>query len=1170
MIQFVDPKENVTLWFNSGLALAFVMVGLDVVRALAMCVESMTCRRFTQVLESTLTGAIYQKVLRLDLKSRQKFSDAHIMNLINQDVPTVIDGFVYFDNSASIPLQFFGTIYILFTLVGHALWPAIGVMVVMTLLSTYVAPRASQFWVKWIAALDKRIAVLREMLYGIRVIKYRAIEGYFQKKIEATRKEQFHNLSLFFGILGGLQGLVGSSMILMSVLVVVVYSALGNQVTAQVILPTILYMDSLQGPFNRFGSMITAFISGKKSLQRISALLFADEIEEMESNFDINSSSALKLDAVSWKWANASNPEENRESNETEEEEKDIFHLKNVSIDVKKGSLVAIVGAVGSGKSTLLSSILGETDKYEGDVVINGTMAYCPQQAWIQTGTIEKNIHFYSDSDESKMKSTIFACGMNSDLKSFSNGLKTEIGESGVNLSGGQKARVSLARAIYSDADIYLLDDPLAALDAQVGRHVFNHGIKGLLQEKTVLFVTHQLQYLQQVDHIIVLDQGNISESGTFNELINKQDGMLQNMMKSYKLDSEHDLQKINENATDMDEKKTEEESEEKKDEVKFEEDEEKQQGLVSSSVYIRYLKGVRNPLVYFLFVFLFAALLTIQILQPLWLAHWFKANDQNTNNSYMYVYLAFGSGQIIAYTSLFLGSFFASLYNACNFHDQAMNGLFHATIQFFDQNPVGRVINRMTADVRMLEVGMSNAICSISLFSASILSALYLACNVKLYMIVLFAFVIALYYFTYRYYQPSNIELKRLSSVAKSPLDSHINETLTGLTAIRAYKKQNEFVLMEEYLMDENLVTIYTFKSLQIWFSFRLRVLSSILTFSLALIASQAANQSTDFAAAIGIALTYVSMISSIVGPLLSSIGVAEACMNSVERLDYYATSLTKEADFIKRTDPSKEQWPTNGSISIKSLELVYPSRPDHAVIKDLSLDIKGGEKIGIIGRTGSGKSTLTAAFFRLMQPTKGNIMIDGRDISDLGLKTLRRAIQIIPQEPILFNGTFRSNLDFENEFTDDEVWDVLAQCGLKDYVSQQSEKLNAPITTGGENLSVGQRQLICLARAILMKPKLLFMDEATAAIDGEADKLIQKSIKEEFAQTTVLSIAHRLNTIADYDRVMVLDAGVLAEFDSPHALLSKPESLFSKLADATGKANAALLREIASERSG
>nr|KAJ3420864.1 hypothetical protein HK105_005075 [Polyrhizophydium stewartii] len=481
----------------------------------------------------------------------------------------------------------------------------------------------------------------------------------------------------------------------------------------------------------------------------------------------------------------------------------------------------------------------------------------------------------------------------------------------------------------------------------------------------------------------------------------------------------------------------------------------------------------------------------------------------------------------------------------------------------FFDGQPNGRLLNRMCDDITALDVSMVGQLSAVFTNVAVMLAAAFVIGFTNPILIAHIVVMVLLYAGIVLYYQSAFRDLNRLMSIMRSPLAAHVSESLVGLETIRALRVQTAFLTRQEQVMDERAVSGLLVVNARLWMLLRLGVVASTITMAVMLfgVAHLISPVMASLALASSLSLNHV------LNGAFVALSDFEASFNSVERLIHYAKGLPAEAARELPAEPKDSAWPTAGAVSIRDLEIRYPSRPDHAVIQDLSLDIQPGEKVGVVGRTGSGKSTLMTALFRIMEASKGSIAIDGVDIASLGLKTLRSRLQIIPQEPVLFKGTVRSNLDFAGKYTDDELWAVLGLVGLKDFVGTLDGKLDAAVEENGANLSMGQRQLMCLCKAILAKPKVLIMDEATASVDAEADRRIQESIETQFAATTVLSIAHRLNTIAAFDRALVLDGGRIAEFDAPHVLLGRAGSVFGDMVDATGAVNAAVIRQIAAE---
>ncbi|KAJ3258831.1 hypothetical protein HK103_003213 [Boothiomyces macroporosus] len=1144
-------------YIQDGYVLAILLVFIQFSRSLSTSYEILTSRRFIQIMQSLFVSGIYQKSLRLSLASRSKYSEGKILNLINQDVDAIKMAVGALDSIVVLPPQILFTMYMIYILLGNAAFVAFGIVALIAIMTAIISPLIGKTYSAWIEAGDKRLAIVREMLYAIKVIKYETLEDYFKRKIGLVRNDQVKSLKKEFIYWSSLEVFVTSSVIIMIAATFAVYSLSGNQMSSSIIFPAILYFQKLENPLDMISWVISSCIAGVKSMERVHEFLLA---EEMELNDNIKGDGSVIAHDANFAWQKAEREAQTSDEStpllsgvDSVSSNSNDFKLSNINLNIKPGSVVGVVGAVGAGKSTLLSSIIGEVKIESGSLSVNGTVAYCNQQPWILTGSVEKNILFNAERNNERLNMVVKMCGLERDLSVLSDGLKTEIGENGVNLSGGQKARVALARSIYSNADIYLLDDPLAALDAHVGKYVFKNAIQGMLKDKTVLLVTHQLQYLNQLDHILVMENGEIVESGSFNDLVNKK-GKLTQMIESHSLDDPEEVHhEVEENK-----------SENKGDKAQaFIEEEEKKNGKVKFEVYADFFRAVGGYGYPLAFMLLTIATVVVQIVTPLLLTDWTSEKEDGSSFTRMLWYCISSAVQVLIGASFQIVCLFMAIRASCNIHNAALSGLLSAPLSFFDKNPIGRILNRFSSDIEKLDRNMGYQLMYFTLNTITVVCNLALIAFANLYTLGLFALVGIFTYNWFLLFRPSNLDLQRMLSVSNSPLDAHISETLAGIAVVRAYKQESKFVDIQMRLIDKVLAISYTKQSLMVWFKFRVNMMATLVTTFVLAFAIHSENTSSLYVAIIALALTKTSVLAGMILNFMMVFGFLEASMNAVERLMHYCKNLPKEKAAVLPCDPTV--WPTKGKIELKNLELRYPSRPDYPVVKNLSATINPGEKIGVVGRTGSGKSTLASAFFRIIEPTAGTILIDDVDICQIGIKTLRKNIQMIPQEPVLFEGTFRSNLDVEGSFADDALWEALEYSGLKEYVAGLTEKLDAPVTANGENLSVGQRQLTCLARSILMKPKFIVMDEATASVDRESDQLIQDAIKRHFQQTTVISIAHRLNTIADFDRVMVLDSGELAEFDTPHNLLMTPTSLFSQLALATGKNNAQVLMEMA-----
>ncbi|KAJ3410262.1 hypothetical protein HDV05_003988 [Chytridiales sp. JEL 0842] len=853
--------------------------------------------------------------------------------------------------------------------------------------------------------------------------------------------------------------------------------------------------------------------------------------------------------------------------------------LENINIAIPPGSLVAIVGAVGSGKSSLLSSIVGQLKPAHPStrVIFSGSVGYVPQQAWIMNSTLRDNILFGLEMDEEKYQKAVEVCALKRDLEILAGGDMAEIGERGINLSGGQKQRVSLARLVYFDSDIVLLDDPLSAVDTHVGKYIFENCICGALKNKTRLLVTHQLHFASKCDIIITMKNGKISEMGSYSDLITAR-GEFCTLMQNY-------------GGVDDDEAASPSE-EEKKDEkasesLVVEDDkrgpvavvkpggpgqelmkaEDRATGALENSVFVSFAIAMGG--VGFVGILVFCLLLTqvTRVANDLWLVKWSSGDISGFNQmQYMWTYFGLGMSQAV---SLFIFSALVAIgatTAAKHLQQDALRRIVRTPIRFFDTNPMGRIINRFSRDQDIVDNTLPDAIRLFSLTFATAFGTFGLvAFATSGWFFVGLLPMLIIYYFVQDIYRSSARELKRLDALTRSPLYAHITESMSGVATIRAYGEQDRFLKKTDDLIDGNNMPYYLQATGQRWLGMRLESIGNVLVFVTALFSVLSAK--TISPALIGLALSYVLQVTQLLSLCIRQYTEAEVQLVSIERLHYYAKKIVTEAPPILKDNRPPPNWPSDSTVEFDGLSMRYQEDLP-LVLRDLTFSTRPNEKIGIVGRTGSGKSSLIMALFRMVEASAGRIVVDGVDINKIGLYDLRSRLSIIPQDPILFSGTIRSNLDPFNEHTDLEIWEALGASGMKEAVSEMEGVLEAPVTAAGDNLSVGQRQLMCLARALLRKPKLIVLDECTANVDFETDSKIQIALRENLKNATILTIAHRLNTIIDSDRVLVLDNGQILEFDTPAALMAndgtngKLPSQFLMMINETGASNAAVLK--------
>ncbi|TID30754.1 hypothetical protein CANINC_000670 [Pichia inconspicua] len=858
--------------------------------------------------------------------------------------------------------------------------------------------------------------------------------------------------------------------------------------------------------------------------------------------------------------------------------------LHNINFKIKKGEFVVVTGSIGSGKSSLLDAMAGLMKRVNGHVYSRGKLLLCGYP-WVQNATIRDNILFGLPYDVEKYEKIVHACCLADDFNQFEGGDMTEVGERGITLSGGQKARINLARAIYADPDIILLDDVLSAVDAKVGRHIVEHCILGLLKDKTRIMATHQLSLIDSADRMIFLNGDGTIDVGTIDKLLERNTKFIN--LLNYNAKKEEEI--LEEEQLDMDKpgsngdllKKHEtlmkpefgEDSEnytsppKEHDVVRIIGDEERAVNSLKFEVYYHYIKLAVGKLG-LISLLLFAFLLTIatfsEIFTNTWLSFWVELKfDGRSKSFYMGIYIMFS----FLYAILLSVTFYIITYY-CNESARLLNYLaatkiLHVPVAFMDISPVGRVLNRFTKDTDTLDNEISEQIRQGVNYFATVLGTVIL-CIVY---IPWFAIAIPLMVIAYSgiaiYYQASAREIKRLEAVKRSFVYSHFNEILSGKDVIKAYHLIQRVKEKLNKLIDSQNEAYFITIANQRWIGANLSVVSFFIVFVISFLCIFSVFSIS--AASTGLLLTYVMNMTGIMNMLVRAMTQVENEFNSVERLNYYAYDIIQEPPYeIPEIDDSPElqYWPQNGEISIKHLYLKY--RPELPfVLKDVNLAIKPSEKVGFCGRTGSGKSTLMTSLYRFTE-FEGSILIDGVDINKLGLHKLRSKLTVIPQDPVLFIGTIRENLDPFNEQSDDLLWDSLCIAGLikkEDLPTVKNQldddenlhkfHLNRTVEDDGTNFSIGERQLIALARALVRKSKILILDEATSSVDYETDSKIQHTIATEFKECTILCIAHRLNTILNYDRIAVLDAGEVVEFDKPKVLFQKEGGFFRSMCD-------------------
>uniref|UniRef100_A0A8B9NCF5 Canalicular multispecific organic anion transporter 1 n=1 Tax=Accipiter nisus TaxID=211598 RepID=A0A8B9NCF5_9AVES len=1171
LIAFVSDEESFA-W--QGYLYAILLFLTALIQSLCLQQYFSLCFQLGINVRASLIAAIYKKALTMSSATRKESTVGETVNLMSADAQRFMDTANFVHQLWSSPLQIILSIVFLWRELGPSVLAGIAVIVLLIPINGFLVAKAKTIQVRNMKNKDERMKTMNEILNGIKILKLFAWEPSFEKRVNEVRARELKDLVNFSYLQSISIFLFTCAPFLVSLASFAVYVLVdeNNILDAQKAFTAISLFNVLRFPMAMLPMVLSSLVQTNVSTARLERYLGREDLD----------TSAIHHNPIMLLCAGP-----------TQELAGDLAMLLpqpsclcSVTLDIAPGSLVAVVGAVGSGKSSLVSAMLGEMENIKGHVNIQGSLAYVPQQAWIQNATLKDNILFGSELDETRYRQVIKACALLPDLELLPAGDQTEIGEKGINLSGGQKQRVSLARAVYSNADIYVLDDPLSAVDAHVGKYLFEHvlGPKGLLQKKTRILVTHSISFLPQVDNIVVLVAGAVSEHGSYSTLLANRGAFAQflNLYGTVALagdeeQGDEDIEPcVEEGPDDVVTMTLKRDASIRQRELsrRWELDLSSQlpplapalllrgegscREEVKFSMYLRYLHAV--GLWYSFWVAMgYVGQYVAFVGTNLWLSAWTDDAQHYLNQTYpteqrdlrIGVFGALGVSQ-----ALFL--LFATILSARGamrasrvMHQQLLSNILRVPMSFFDTTPTGRIVNRFAKDIFTIDETIPMSFRSwLSCFMAIISTLLMISLATPFFALVIIPLSI-FYYFVLRFYVSTSRQLRRLDSVTRSPIYSHFGETVSGLSVIRAFGHQERFLQQNESTMDINQKSVYAWIVSNRWLAIRLEFVGSLVVFFSALLA--VISKGTLEGGIVGLSVSSALNVTQTLNWLVRTSSELETNIVAVERVHEY-TKVKNEAPWVTEKRPP-HGWPSKGEIQFVDYKVRY--RPElELVLQGITCNIGSTEKVGVVGRTGAGKSSLTNCLFRVLEAAGGTIIIDEVDIATIGLHDLRQNLTIIPQDPVLFSGTLRMNLDPFDQYTDEEVWKALELAHLKTYVQDLPEGLLHLVSEAGENLSVGQRQLVCLARALLRKAKILILDEATAAVDLETDHLIQTTIRSEFADCTVLTIAHRLHTIMDSNRVMVLQAGRIVEYDSPEELLKK-HGVFSAMAKDAGITN-------------
>uniref|UniRef100_A0A8C2E106 ATP-binding cassette sub-family C member 10 n=1 Tax=Cyprinus carpio TaxID=7962 RepID=A0A8C2E106_CYPCA len=1099
---------------------------------------------------AAVISTIYSKALKVSASALARFNMGEVVNFMSTDTDRVVNFFNSFHEVWSLPFQFVLALYLLYLQVGVAFLGGVGVAVLLVPLNKVLASRILENNKHMLLHKDGRVKLMTEILFGIRVLKYYNWEEHFTQKIVEARKKELHHLKLLKYLDAVCVYTWAALPVVISILTFITYVLLGNSLTAAKVFSTLALVGMLILPLNAFPWVLNGTLEAKVSLDRIQRFLTIQDQDLTVYYSQVcpeDPLSAVEMNRASFSWK------------QSEEHDSDTFWLQ--------GSLVAVVGKVGCGKSSLLAAITGELSRSGGEVFVRGReqgFGLAVQEPWIQHATVQDNILFGRDFDSMFYQAVIEACALADDLNILPGGDQTEVGENGVTLSGGQKSRLALARAVYMDKEIYLLDDPLAAVDADVAHHLMEKCILGILKNKTRILCTHRIEFVDKADVVVLMDNGMIVKTGTPKDVLS--------LVKAPK-DS-----KNNSNAKEKGTDEEEASEPELEAELKMFGEEQKQMGKLSWAVYRSYWRAVGGCMA-------LAVLLSLFLMQASknvsdwWLSHWISHMKDNmtqlvslsADSVLMLTFLSperlIGSetsgnmsselkfymtvyGSLAAANTVFTAAraflfAYGAICAATVVHKRLLSSVLKATMTFFDTTPLGRILNRFSSDIYSVDDSLPFVL-NILLANVFGLLGMLIVMSYGMPWVLLPLLPLGVLYFqTQCYYRHSSRELKRLCSLTLSPVYSHFSETLSGLSTVRASGHTTRFEEENERRLEQNQCCLFNSNAAMQWLDIRLQMIGVTVVTGISVIAVIQHQLKSIDPGLVGLSLSYALSITNLLSGLIFSFAQTEMQLVSIERIEEYSTNIPQEPQ--QASTEVLNSWPEKGRVEFVGAVLAYrPGLPN--ALDGVNLEVLPGERVGIVGRTGSGKSSLFLALFRMVELNQGQILLDGVDISSVRLDNLRSKLAIIPQDPFLFSSSVRENLDPHGRHPDFSLLDALEQCHLGDVV-QRIGGLDSEVGERGKSLSVGQRQLLCLARALLTEANILCIDEATASVDHKTDMLLQKTIREKFKHKTVLTIAHRLNTIMDSDRVLVMHAGKVVEFDSPSALCQREDSVFQKL---------------------
>ncbi|WVF71138.1 hypothetical protein IAT40_005935 [Kwoniella sp. CBS 6097] len=1144
----------------------------------------------------TLASMLFSKILRTtDAKALEAHNvaegdkDAHgqgrsqVMNLLTIDTGTIASMAIHTWGFANGLITLVIATGMLYSMLGVSAFVGI-VCIPLTMPLSYINSKLIYRCDKeWARARDARTGALKELLLGIKVIKLNALEPHFIRRIRRLREHEVSWQRWRYS-LGTIFNILADQLPLLATILTFFFhtKVLGRVLEPSTAFVVLTIFNRVKDGLGTFPQIIQTFLSTKVSLDRISRFLSQPEIDKERWE---SASKQIICDNATIAWPSAETPTD--PGTQTPR-----FKLRDITFEIPEGGLTLLCGPLGSGKTLLLRALLGEATVEGGRVLaprslpdstpsepsasrrwttsewLTESVAYAPQQSFIRHGTIRDNVLFGQPMWRERYTDALRQAALEPDLEILHDGDLTEVGEHGVTLSGGQKARVNLARCLYSRAKTVYLDDILSAVDAHTAQFIVNECLQGhLLKDRTVVLVSHHVGLvLPAAGYVISLDKAGTLEQAcpaheasisTLAALPTPQSPLeeIPNPTKAFKLQKQQsDLQERDESSGVS---------------RHLFKEEHKAIGRVASNHYYLVLRAAGGLGYWLIFAFLYGVHRATTMWRSFWLEIWTDDPDPSHLNYYLGVF-AFISGIGVIVGSLrwiwLYGIRNVGFYSAGSkrIHEMVLVRVFQAPLQFFETTPHGRILNIFGQDIWRLDSSSADDFGSLALLTSCAVVW------IKAPVIALVSIVFGIPYFWISgHLNKLRSDIRRLTATASSPLYSLYNETIDGVVMVRAFGQNKLMMYAMKVINNRERLTWLADWTVYNWVRAMLRSATSVVITATGFVLVQ-----QDLSAAqAGLILSFAMTVSSGIFSVMEEYSQLERTFVSAERVNHYISMPDHESDEGSTPETS---WPSRGEIKVENLCVRYaPDLPE--VLKGVSFHIAPGMRVGLVGATGSGKSTLALSLFRAIEPHAGTTTIDGIDIGGVALPELRRRLNMVAQDGMLCSGSLRDALDVTGTKDDYEIYEVLRRVHLlsDDLAKDVSDNnpfanLDTYVAIEGANFSQGQRQLLCLARALLKHSKILVMDEATSSVDFEMDAKITATIKECFADTTMLVIAHRLATIMQYDRVLVLDQGKIIESGEPLRLMEDPTAVFYGMCMAQGEEEFSNLLSMARARTG